>query len=342
MQKRLTELSKTSGWAAKIGPETLSKILDKLPKMESENLIVGIETSDDAAVYKLSDEIAVIQTLDFFTPVVDDPYTFGQIAAANSLSDVYAMGGKPTVALNIVCFPNCLNIDILGEILKGGADKVIEAGAIVIGGHSVEDDEPKYGLSVMGIVHPDKVLKNYGCNAQEVLILTKPLGTGIINTAIKAEMASKEAYNTAVKIMSTLNKYSGEIIMEHEISACTDITGFGIMGHCYEMAKGSNISLKLFKEKIPYIKEAKEYAKLGLVPAGSYNNKAYLNGKYELRNIPEWLEDILFDPQTSGGLLVSCTKVEAEKLMSRLNQLELKSQIIGEVIPLQDKYIIVE
>lgn len=310
--------------------------------MENENLIVGIETSDDAAVYKLSDEIAVIQTLDFFTPVVDDPYTFGQIAAANSLSDVYAMGGKPTLALNIVCFPNCLDIEILGQILKGGADKVIEAGAIVIGGHSVQDDEPKYGLSVMGIVHPDKVLKNYGCNVSDVLILTKPLGTGIISTAIKAEMASKEAYDRAVLVMSTLNKYAGEIIMQHEISACTDITGFGVMGHCYEMAKGSDVSLKLFKENIPYIKEAKEYAKIGLVPAGNYNNKAYLEGKYELRNIPEWLEDILFDPQTSGGLLVSCTSDEATKLMSRLNELELQSQIIGEVIPLQDKYIIVE
>lgn len=310
--------------------------------MNSENLIVGIETSDDAAVYRLSDDMAVIQTLDFFTPVVDDPYTFGQIAAANSLSDVYAMGGKPTLALNIVCFPNCLNIDILGEILKGGADKVIEAGAIVIGGHSVQDDEPKYGLSVMGIVHPDNVLKNHGCKVGEVLILTKPLGTGIINTAIKAGLASKEAYEIAVKVMCTLNKYAGEIIVEHEVSACTDITGFGIMGHCYEMASGSNISLKLFKEKIPYIKESKEYAKIGLVPAGSYNNKAYLVGKYELRSVPEWLEDILFDPQTSGGLLVSCTRSEAKKLLNKLNELELISQIIGEVIPLQDKYIIVE
>lgn len=310
--------------------------------MGNENLIVGIETSDDAAVYKLSDEIAVIQTLDFFTPVVDDPYTFGQIAAANSLSDVYAMGGKPTLALNIVCFPNCLNIDILGEILKGGADKVIEAGAIVIGGHSVQDDEPKYGLSVMGIVHPSKVLKNFGCKVGEVLILTKPLGTGIIATAIKAELASKEAYDVAVEVMTTLNKYAGEIIIEHDISACTDITGFGIMGHCYEMAKGSNISLKLFKENIPYIKEAKEYAQIGLVPEGSYNNRKYLEGKYELRSVPEWFEDILFDPQTSGGLLVSCTKTEASKLMIKLNELKLKSQIIGEVIPLQDKYIIVE
>lgn len=342
MEKRLTELSKTSGWAAKIGPETLSKILNKLPKMHNDNLIVGIETSDDAAVYKLSDDLATIQTLDFFTPVVDDPYTFGQIAAANSLSDVYAMGGKPTVALNIVCFPNCLNIEILGEILKGGADKVIEAGAVVIGGHSVSDDEPKYGLSVMGIVHPDKVLKNYGSKEGEVLILTKPLGTGILTTAIKADMASKEAYNEGVKVMSTLNKYAGEIITEHYVSACTDVTGFSIMGHGYEMASASNVTFRLYKDKLPIIEGIKEYAMMGLVPAGSYNNKNYLDGKYELKNVELWMEDLLFDPQTSGGLLISTTKEESVKIMEELDKLELKSAIIGEVISLQKKYIIVE
>jgi len=342
MQKRLTEMARTSGWAAKIGPETLSKILDKLPKMESENLIVGIETSDDAAVYKLNDDTAIIQTLDFFTPMVDDPYVFGQIAAANSLSDVYAMGGKPLVALNIVCFPNCLPIEILGEILKGGADKVLEAGAVVVGGHTVEDNEPKYGLSVTGSVHPNKVLKNYGCREGEVIILTKPIGTGIISTAFKGEIASKAAYEESVKIMTTLNKYAGEIITDYEISACTDITGFGLMGHGYEMALGSEMTLKLYKDKIPYIKEAKEYAEMGLVPEGAYRNREYINGKYELRNVPEWLSDILFDPQTSGGLLISCEKEIASKIMERLNNLELKSSIIGEVVPLGDKYIVVE
>lgn len=342
MEKRLTELSKTSGWAAKIGPETLSKILNKLPKMHNDNLIVGIETSDDAAVYKLSDDLAAIQTLDFFTPVVDDPYTFGQIAAANSLSDVYAMGGKPTVALNIVCFPNCLNIEVLGEILEGGADKVIEAGAVVIGGHTVSDDEPKYGLSVMGIVHPDKVLKNYGSKEGEVLILTKPLGTGILTTAIKADMASKEAYNEGVEVMSTLNKYAGEIITEHYVSACTDVTGFSIMGHGYEMASASNVTFRLYKDKLPIIEGIKEYAMMGLVPAGSYNNKNYLDGKYELKNVELWMEDLLFDPQTSGGLLISTTKEESVRIMEKLDKLELKSAIIGEVISLQEKYIIVE
>ncbi len=310
--------------------------------MHNDNLIVGIETSDDAAVYKLSDDLAAIQTLDFFTPVVDDPYTFGQIAAANSLSDVYAMGGKPTVALNIVCFPNCLNIEVLGEILKGGADKVIEAGAVVIGGHTVSDDEPKYGLSVMGIVHPDKVLKNYGSKEGEVLILTKPLGTGILTTAIKADMASKEAYNEGVEVMSTLNKYAGEIITEHYVSACTDVTGFSIMGHGYEMASASNVTFRLYKDKLPIIEGIKEYAMMGLVPAGSYNNKNYLDGKYELKNVELWMEDLLFDPQTSGGLLISTTKEESVRIMEKLDKLELKSAIIGEVISLQEKYIIVE
>lgn len=342
MDKRLTEMTRTSGWAAKIGPETLSNILSKLPKMEDKNLIVGIETSDDAAVYKLNDEMATIQTLDFFTPVVDDPYTYGQIAAANSLSDVYAMGGKPIMALNIVCFPTCLSMDILGEILRGGADKVIEAGAVVVGGHTVDDNEPKFGLSVTGIVHPQKVLKNCGCKVGEVIILTKPLGTGIINTAIKGEVASKDAYNTAVEVMATLNKYAAEIITKYPISACTDITGFGIMGHGYEMASGSNVTLKLFKDKIPYINEAKEYAEMGLVPEGSYNNRTYLQGKYELRDVPQWMEDILFDPQTSGGLLFSCSEEESEKILKELNELKLKSSIVGKVLPYEESYIVVE
>ena len=310
--------------------------------MEDKNLIVGIETSDDAAVYKLSDDIATIQTLDFFTPVVDDPYTFGQIAAANSLSDVYAMGGKPVVALNIVCFPNCLDIEILGDILKGGADKVLEAGAVVVGGHTVQDDAPKFGLSVTGIVHPDKVLKNYGCKEGDVLVLTKPLGVGIVNTAIKGGIASETAYNKAVKNMATLNKYSGEIAVKYDINACTDITGFGIMGHGYEMAEGSKVTLKLWKDSIPYIEEAKEYASMGLVPEGAYNNRAYLQGKYELIGVEQWMEDILFDPQTSGGLLLSLSKEQGQKLLEELKENNVESWIIGEAVAKKDKYIIVE
>lgn len=310
--------------------------------MKDENLIVGIDTADDAAVYKLSDDIATIQTLDFFTPIVDDPYMFGQIAAANSLSDVYAMGGKPIVALNIVGFPNCLSIDILGDILKGGADKVIEAGAVIVGGHSVQDDEPKYGLSVTGIVHPDKVLKNYGSKTGEILILTKPLGTGIINTAIKGEIASKEAYNKAIDTMSYLNKYAADIIINYKISACTDITGFSFMGHAYEMAEPSNKTFRIYKDCIPYIEEAKEYANMGLVPAGCYQNKCYINNKYLLNNVESWLEDILFDPQTSGGLLFSCNTKDYAEILSKLDTLKLKSAVVGVVEEFNGSYIIVE
>lgn len=311
--------------------------------MKDNNLIVGIETSDDAAVYKLNEETAIIQTLDFFTPVVDDPYVFGQIAATNSLSDIYAMGGKPTIALNIVCFPTCHPIEVLGEILKGGASKVLEAGAVVVGGHSVDDNEPKYGLSVTGIVHPSKILRNYGCRKGDLLVLTKPLGTGVINTAIKGEIVSEKAYNTAVEVMTELNKYAGEIIAKHNITACTDITGFGLMGHGYEMASASHVTLKLYKDKIPYISEAKEYAAMGLVPAGSYRNRNYLKDKYLFNNIEGWLADILFDPQTSGGLLVSCDKDTALRIVEEGAGLKFRPVVIGEVIEnVENTYIIVE
>lgn len=310
--------------------------------MNDKNLIVGIDTSDDAAVYKLNDEMATIQTLDFFTPIVDDPYTFGQIAAANSLSDVYAMGGKPIVALNIVCFPNCLNMNILGEILRGGADKVLEAGAVIVGGHNVQDDEPKYGLSVTGIVHPDKVLKNYGSETGDILILTKPIGLGIINTAIKAKIASKEAYEKAVKVMAYLNKYAGEIITDYNITSCTDITGFSLIGHAYEMAEPSKKTFRIFKDAIPFIKEAKEYASMGLIPAGCYENKRYLEGKYLINNVESWMEDILFDPQTSGGLLISCKEKDYIDILTRLEKLEVESAVIGRVEDFNDAYIVVE
>ncbi|AMN36615.1 selenophosphate synthetase [Clostridium perfringens] len=310
--------------------------------MNDKNLIVGIDTSDDAAVYKLNDEMATIQTLDFFTPIVDDPYTFGQIAAANSLSDVYAMGGKPIVALNIVCFPNCLNMNILGEILRGGADKVLEAGAVIVGGHTVQDDEPKYGLSVTGIVHPDKVLKNYGSETGDILILTKPIGLGIINTAIKAKIASKEAYEKAVKVMAYLNKYAGEIITDYNITSCTDITGFSLIGHAYEMAEPSKKTFRIFKDAIPFIKEAKEYASMGLIPAGCYENKRYLEGKYLLNNVESWMEDILFDPQTSGGLLISCKEKDYIDILTSLEKLEVESSVIGRVEDFNDAYIVVE
>lgn len=340
--KKLTGLIREAGCAAKVDAEMLSSILSKLPKMHNENLLVGTETLDDAAVYKLNDDIAIIETLDFFTPIIDDPYTFGQIAATNALSDIYAMGGKPILALNIVCFPSC-SIETLGDILKGGADKVMEAGAVVIGGHTVDDTEPKYGLSVTGIVHPNKVWKNYGSNIGDVVIITKPIGVGIVTMAIKGEKASKEAYDKAVKIMTTLNKYAGEKILKYNISACTDITGFGLMGHAYEMASASKISFKLHSKDVPYIDEAEEYAKMGLVPVRAYTNRQYIKDKYEFKNVPDWMQDMLFDPQTSGGLLFTCSREESEGIIKELEKLDLPSSVIGEVIEQQgENYIIVE
>lgn len=343
MEKRLTQLTKSSGWAAKIGPDVLAQVLCQLPKTFDENLIVGLETSDDAAVYKINKDLALIQTLDFFTPVVDDPYMFGQIAAANSLSDVYAMGGEPKLAMNIVCFPNCLSPDVLVEILKGGHDKVVEAGAILVGGHTVEDEEPKYGLSVAGFVHPNKVLTNSNAKPGDLLILTKPIGLGIINTAIKGGLADKKSYDEAVHIMSTLNKYGKEALDKVEANSVTDITGFGLLGHALEMAEGSSVSIKIDHKKIPFISNTLEYAQMGLVPAGAYANRGYIGDNVIFTNqIAEAVEDMLFDPQTSGGLLISISKEKAELLLDELKNNPTDYAVIGEVVDKKEYYLIVE
>ena len=338
---RLTQMSKTAGCAAKIGPGTLAGILESLPKFQDENLLVGIETSDDGAIYKVSDEVALIQTLDFFTPVVDDPYTFGQVAAANALSDIYAMGGEPKVALNIVAWPNCVNPKFLGEILRGGADKVMEAGAVLAGGHSIQDDEPKYGLSVTGFVHPDKVFKNCGAMPGDVLILTKPLGTGIVNTAVKAEMASPEAQQEVIRVMTTLNKKAKQIIEKYEIHSCTDVTGFGLAGHSIEMAEGSGVTFDIEMERLPIQQAAIEYAQMGLIPAGAYRNRNFTEEKIETGNVEEHLLDIFFDPQTSGGLLVSAAPDVAEKIIEEMDRAEMATAfgIIGTVTEKQEKYV---
>ena len=342
MEIKLTEYARKCGCGAKLSSAKLAKVLEKLPKVHNENLLVGTETSDDAGVYKLNDQLAIIQTVDFFTPIVDDPYTFGVIAATNALSDVYAMGGDPITALNIVCFPNRIDLSVLGEILRGGLDKAKEAGAIIVGGHTIEDDEPKYGLAVTGVISPDKVLKNYGTKVGDVLILTKPLGIGIISTAMKSGAASNQSKEKVIKSMTTLNKYSSEIVRKYKINACTDVTGFGLMGHSYEMASSSNVTIELDKEKIPYIDEAKEYAQKEFLPGGMYNNMEHLKGKYEFIDIPEYLSNIVFDPQTSGGLLVACSEEDAQEILKELNQLEIKSSIIGKVIEKQEKAIILK
>lgn len=311
----------------------MAQVLCHLPKFKDENLLVGIETSDDAAVYKLDENRGAILTLDFFTPVVDDPYTFGQIAAANSLSDVYAMGGRPITAMNIVCFPNCLPLDVLTQMLKGGADKVMEAGAIVVGGHSVEDDEPKFGLSVMGMVDIDKITANAGARPGDLLILTKPLGVGIINTAVKADAASKEAAAKAIETMAYLNKDAAEAAAEVGVHACTDITGFGLLGHAFEMAEGSNSTIEIWPDVLPIIKECIELAKDGIIPAGAYNNRKHLEGKISFKNKPvQYIEDIMFDPQTSGGLLFAVSEEKADRLLKLLSERNrTECAIVGKV-----------
>lgn len=315
--------------------------MGKLPKFEDENLIVGIETSDDAAIYKVTDDIAMIQTVDFFTPIVDDPYMFGQIAAANSLSDVYAMGGEPKIALNIVGFPNCLDPAILGEILAGGAAKVMEAGAVLVGGHSVQDDEPKYGLCVSGFVHPDKVFKNYGCKPGDILILTKQIGTGIVNTAIKAQMASERAIEEAVTVMSSLNKKGKEVIEKYPVTACTDITGFGLLGHCAEMASASEVTFELNVEEIAYLEDAISYAKMGLVPGGAYKNRQHTGKMVDTSRVAEHYIDLLYDPQTSGGLLLSIAPEYVADMMDDFEKknMDTKVSIIGRVKEKSDKWI---
>ena len=301
---------------------------------------MGTETSDDAAVYKINEKMAMIQTVDFFTPVVDEPYLFGQIAAANSLSDVYAMGGEPRLALNIAAFPDCLDIEILGEILKGGADKIKEAGALLAGGHTISDDVPKYGLCVTGFVNPEKMWKNCGAQPGDILILTKALGTGILSTAIKGEVASEEEADFAAKSMAFLNKYARDAAAEFSIHSCTDITGFGLSGHAMEMAKGSSCSFVIYGEKLPVLKGAKEYAQMGLIPAGAYRNREYLENDVDSKVSELWLEDLFYDPQTSGGLLLSVKREEAESLIEKMKALSLPCVAVGEAITKKDRFLI--
>lgn len=343
MAKRLTEMTTAAGWAAKIGPEDLDKILSKIPKNTDKRLLVGIETSDDAAVYKLDEDRALIQTLDFFTPVVDDPYIFGQIAAANALSDVYAMGGEPILAMNIVCFPACEDMEILGEILRGGYDKVKESGALLVGGHSVDDKEPKYGLSVTGIVHPDEVRANNKIREDELLILTKPLGTGIGNTALKAEILENEDYEEMVKVMVHLNKYAAQATKGFDVGGITDITGFGFLGHILEMAKGSNKSVEIYSENTPILKCAKEFAQMGILPQGMYKNKNHIGKEVSFSDsVEEYMRDIFFDPQTSGGLLISVKEEEAQKLCEKIIEKGgIEAKIIGRVMKKKESYIYV-
>jgi len=293
-----------------------------------------MERAEDAGVYKLSEELAIVQTLDFFTPVVDDPYIFGQVAAANALSDVYAMGGRPLTAMNIVCFPvKTMDMAILKEILSGGLDKMREAGVILVGGHSVEDQELKYGLSITGIIHPAKVILNTGARAGDRLLLTKPLGTGIINTALKGGLADEGAVSRAIECMVTLNRKASELMMEVDVHACTDVTGFGLLGHACEMIEGTSIGMVIHSDRVPFFPEAKEFAEMGLVPGGLHRNREFRMNMVEIDpQVPDYLADILFDPQTSGGLLISVPGQEADILLRRMREEGIKeATLIGEI-----------
>lgn len=306
-----------------------------LPVISHPKLIVGIETADDAGVYKLNDDVALVQTLDFFTPIVNDPYQFGRIAAANAMSDVYAMGGTPLTAMNIVCFPvKDMPKEILKEILRGGLEKIHEANAVLVGGHSVDDQELKYGLSVTGIVHPEKILTNRDARVGDKLILTKPIGTGIIATAIKGKLANPNALETMIEVASTLNYKASQVILKYETHACTDVTGFGLGGHLLEMARASHAEIAINTEKIPIMPEAKEYALMGLIPAGTYATKRFCEQSVEIKPVVETvLMDLVFDPQTSGGLVISIKPDQADACLHELIDEGVQSAaIIGEVL----------
>ena len=318
-------------------------MLSGLPRISDPNLLVGFDESDDAAVYRLSDELALVQTVDFFPPVVDDPYDFGRIAAANALSDVYAMGGEPRLAMNLLAVPGCLPREAVGAILEGGAAKAAEAGAVIAGGHSIEDAEPKYGLCVTGLVHPNRVLTNTGAREGDILVLTKPLGTGILTTAAKAELLDEQAYRALVEQMAALNKAAAQAAAPLCPHACTDITGFGLLGHSYEMAQGSGCTLHIEVGRVPYHPEALEMAEMGLIPAGAYRNREYAQPGVKLcGEIPLAVQDILYDPQTSGGLLIALPARAAEECLARLQEKIPQAARIGYVTEMQESAIKLE
>lgn len=298
---------------------------------------MGYDSSDDACVYQVSPEVAVIQTVDFFTPIVDDPYLFGQIAAANALSDVYAMGGVPKLAMNLLCVPNCLSLQTVRGILEGGHSKAVEAGCVIAGGHTIQDNEPKYGLCVTGFVHPDRILRNVGALPGDVLVLTKPLGAGILTTALKADLISPEARDEVYAHMATLNARAGQAVLQVEqVHACTDVTGFGLLGHAFEMTQEGSVTIRLHGKALPLMREAREMAEMGVIPSGAYRNQAYVRPHLTLLpGAAQVLLDLASDPQTSGGLLVALPPEQAERLLALLRPFAPWSAIVGQVLPPQ-------
>lgn len=323
---------KGGGCTAKLGAGILSRILERLPKGPADkNLLIGYDSKDDAAVYQITEDIAIVQTLDFFPPMVEDPYLFGKIAATNALSDIYAMGGTVKTALNIVCFPEDMDLNILGEIMRGGSEKVQEAGGTLAGGHSIADDGVKYGLSVTGIVHPGRIYPNNQGRPGDVLILTKKLGVGIICTANRIQEASEEAMKEAVASMTTLNKRASEISRNYEIHACTDVTGFGFLGHLHEMMDGKH-SCRIHEAQVPVMPEAIHYAEEFFLTAAAQKNRNHLERYVRFENISFAMEEVLFDPQTSGGLLIAVHPGQAEGLLAELRAEGLPAEIVGNII----------
>lgn len=328
---KLTKLAKCAGCGAKVGAGVLAQLLEGIRVRQDPNLLVGFDKSDDASVYRVSDDLALVQTVDFFPPIADDPYLFGQIAATNALSDVYAMGGEPKLCLNIMAVPADMPKEAVHQMLRGGYDKVYEAGALITGGHSILDEEPKYGLAVTGFVHPGRVLTNSGARPGDVLLLTKPLGIGVLTTAAKAEMASAESLELAHRLMTTLNKSARDAMVKYRVHACTDVTGFGMLGHLTEMAQGSGVEIELHVDGVDFIPEALELARMGLLPEGMYRNRAFAGDGVDAGDTELARQDLLYDPQTAGGLLMAVDPADAGALYKELKGAVPSAQRIGMV-----------
>ncbi len=341
---KLTAMTKAAGCAAKLSPSLLDSALGRLPKQVNANVLVGFETRDDAGVYRLSDSLALVQTVDFFTPIVDDPYLYGQISAANALSDIYAMGGKPISALTVVGFPRAGDVGLLEKILRGGLAKMEEAGCAVIGGHSIGDEEIKFGYAVTGLIDPQRVWKNVGARPGDMLILTKPLGTGVISTALKKSRASQRALAASSSSMLTLNRAAAEALAEFEggIHAVTDITGFGLLGHAHEMAVGSGVSLAFDHRGFAFFEDALEYAREGHLAGGLKNNREYVGECAQFdASVLEEIRALLFDPQTSGGLLVAMDEGIARPVRQALEARGVSVQRVGRVLEKRSPLMVV-
>ena len=333
---KLTKLASCAGCGAKVGAGVLAQLLSDIKVVKDERLLVGFDKSDDASVYKINDDTAIVQTVDFFPPIADDPYIFGQIAAVNAMSDIYAMGGEPKLALNIMAVPKSMDKEHVHEILRGGYDKAYEAGVIITGGHSIFDEEPKYGLAVTGFINPDKVITNSGAKVGDVLFLTKPIGIGILTTGMKAEIVSEESEKLAYSLMTTLNKSARDVMIKYKIHACTDVTGFSLMGHLLEMVQGSEVNAEIHTADIDLIEEAKSLAKMGVLPEGLYRNRSYAESYVDEGNTELYIQDMLFDPQTAGGLLIAVDEADADRFYEELKTAVPSAQRIGVITPKTD------